>query len=160
MTASNLYASELVLVTTAAVLLYVAYNDLRHYKIPNELILVLAALYFIHAAVSGRWTSAYWNIAFALLMFIVMLVLYSRHLMGGGDVKLLSVTFLWVGIDCALLFALLLFLSSGIHVIAAKLGWADTERVGNDARKRIPLAPSIATALIGVFMLGCLAPAS
>jgi prepilin peptidase CpaA len=144
----------------AAVLFYMARNDLRYYKIRNDLIVVLAALFFVHALVSGRWVSAHWNIVFALLMFIVMLFLYSRHLMGGGDVKLLSVAFLWIGIDCALPFAILLLLFSGIHIIAAELGWADTQRADNDERKRIPFAPSIAAALIGVFMLGCLAPVS
>src|SRR6266849_4915908 len=157
-TVSNFYASELVLIMAAAVLFYVARNDLRYYKIRNDLIFVLAALFFVHALVSGRWVSAHWNVVFALLMFIVMFFFYSRHLMGGGDVKLLSVAFLWVGIDCALPFAILLLLFSGIHIIAAKLGWADTQRADNDERKRIPFAPSIAAALIGVFMLGCLAP--
>jgi prepilin peptidase CpaA len=156
--ASNLFASELVLIVTAAVLFYVAFNDLQHYKIRNELILILAGLFFIHALVSGRWVSAHWNIAFAVLIFVVMLLLYSRHLMGGGDVKLLSVAFLWVGIDCALPFAVLLLVFAGIHSIAAKLGWADVQRADNDERNRIPFAPSIAAALIGVFMLGCLAP--
>ena len=157
---SNHYASELVLIITAATLFYTAQNDLRHYKIRNELIFVLTALFFVHALVSGRWTSAHWNIVFALLMFIVMLFFYSHRLMGGGDVKLLSVAFLWVGIGCALPFALLLLLFVSIHTLAAKVGWADTQSAENDIRKRIPFAPSIAAALAGVFLLGCLATLS
>jgi prepilin peptidase CpaA len=78
--------------------------------------------------------------------------------MGGGDVKLLTVAFLWVGIGCALPFAVLLLLFAGMHVIATKLGWAETRQADDDERKRIPFAPSVAAALIGVFMLGCLAP--
>ena len=157
---SNFYASDLVLIMTAAVLFYVARNDLRHYQIRNGLIVVLAALFFVHALVSGRWVSAHWNIVFALLMSIVMFFLYGCHLMGGGDVKLLGVAFLWVGIGCALPFALLLLLFATVHTISAELGWADTQRLDNDERKRIPFAPSIAAALIGVFMLGCLARVS
>jgi prepilin peptidase CpaA len=156
--ASNLFPSELVLIVTAAVLFYAAYSDLRHYKIRNELILALAVLFFIHAVVSGRWVSAHWNVAFAFLMLVAMLVFYSRHLMGGGDVKLLSIAFLWVGIGCALPFAILLLLCAGIHTAAAKLGWAQIQRVNDGEPKRIPFAPSIAAALIGVFILGCLAP--
>jgi Flp pilus assembly protein protease CpaA len=148
----------MVLIVTGALLFYVAYNDLRHYKIRNELIIALAVLFIIHAAVSGRWTSAQWNIAFAAVMFLAMLLLYSRRLMGGGDVKLLGVVFLWVGIDCALPFAVLLLAFAGVHALAARLGWAEVQRASNDARPRIPFAPSIAAALIGVFMLGCLAP--
>jgi prepilin peptidase CpaA len=148
----------MVLIVTGALLFYVAYNDLRHYKIRNELIIALAVLFIIHAAVSGRWTSAQWNVAFAAVMFLAMLLLYSRRLMGGGDVKLLGVVFLWVGIDCALPFAVLLLAFAGVHALAARLGWAEVQRASNDARPRIPFAPSIAAALIGVFMLGCLAP--
>jgi prepilin peptidase CpaA len=158
--APNLFASELVLVVTAAVLLYVAFNDLRHYKIHNELIVVLAVLFFIHALVSGRWVSAYWNVVFAFLMFMTMLLLYSRHLMRGGDGKLLSVASLWVGIDCVLPFAILVVLFAGIHTVGAKFGWVNAPRPDNGGRDRVPLAPSIAAALIGVFMLGCLAPRS
>jgi prepilin peptidase CpaA len=158
--APNRLASEIVLIGTAAILFYVAGNDLRHYKIRNDLILALAVLFFVHAVLSGRWTSVHWNIAFALLMFAAMLVLYSRRLMGGGDVKLLSVAFLWVGIDCAMSFALLLLAFAGIHATAAKFGWVGVQSSADDARRRIPFAPSIAAALIGVFMLGCLASVS
>src|SRR5215470_15857629 len=152
-----MYSSELVLIATAAVLFYVAHNDLRHYKIGNELIGALAVLFVIHALVSGRWVSVHWNIVFASMMFVVMLIAYSRGLMGGGDVKLLTVAFLWVGIGCALPFAVLLLVFAGLHVLATKLGWADTRRSDDDERKRIPFAPAVAAALIGVFMLGCLA---
>jgi len=135
-----------------------AYNDLRHFKIRNELISVLAALFFVHALVSGRWVEAHWNAAFAFLMFVIMLLFYARRLMGGGDVKLLTVAFLWVGAGCALPFAVLLSVCAGLHAVAAKLGWAQTQGIDGDARRRIPFAPSVAAALIGVFMLGCLAP--
>ena len=157
---SRHYVSELVLIIAAAVLFQVARNDLRHYKIQNGSILLLAGLFFAHALLSGRWTGAHWNIAFALFMFLVMFMINSFNMMGGGDVKLLSVAFLWVGIDCALVFALLLLLFSSIHAVASKLGWANAQLAENDDRKRIPFAPSIAAALTGVFMLGCLGPMS
>jgi Flp pilus assembly protein protease CpaA len=69
---ANPTSSEFVLIITAAVLLYAAFNDLRHYKIRNELIVVLAVLYCGHALLSGRWATAHWNLAFAFLMFVVM----------------------------------------------------------------------------------------
>jgi prepilin peptidase CpaA len=75
--------------------------------------------------------------------------------MDGGDVKLAAVAFLWTGIECALVFALLLLGFAVIHTAAAKLGLVVVRR-GDDGAMRIPFAPSIAAALIGVFMLGCL----
>jgi prepilin peptidase CpaA len=148
--------SQDVLIVTGALLFYVALTDLRHYKIRNDVILLLAALFFLHAAFSGRWTVLYWNIGFAALLFLIMLYFYARKLMGGGDVKLLTVAFLWVGPFCALAFALFLLVFVVIHVVAMKLNLVEGQIAEGQAR--LPFAPSIAAALIGVFMVGCLRP--
>jgi prepilin peptidase CpaA len=148
--------SHVVLVITAAVLFYVALTDFKQFKIRNELILVLAGLFVVHAVLSGRWVSAHWNLAFAGLMFGLMLYFYTQKLMGGGDVKILTVGFLWIGFPCALPFAVLLAVFAAVHVAAAKFGWVKVQQVAK--QKRIPLAPSVAAALILCFMLGCLEP--
>ncbi|HEY6257654.1 MAG TPA: prepilin peptidase [Xanthobacteraceae bacterium] len=141
---------------TAAVLFYAALTDLKHFQIRNELIVVLTGLFVLHAVVSGRWPGIPWNVGLALLILALMLYFYAQDLLGGGDVKLLAVAFLWAGIDCALPFALLLSLFATLHALAGKLGWVDVKRVGEDKRARIAFAPSVAAALIGIFMLGCL----
>ncbi len=146
--------SHVVLVITAAVLFYVALTDFKQFKIRNELILVLAGLFVVHAVVSGRWMSAHWNLAFAGLMFGAMLYFYAQKWMGGGDVKILTVGFLWIGFGCAFLFAVLLAVFAAIHVVAAKFGWVKVQQFSDG--KRIPLAPSVAAALILCFVLGCL----
>src|SRR5262245_22240345 len=146
--------SHVVLVITGAVLFYVALTDFKQFKIRNELILVLAGLFVVHALLSGRWVIAHWNLAFAALMFGVMLEFYGQNWMGGGDVKILTVGFLWFGFHCALPFAVLLAVFAAVHVVAAKFGWAEVQHVGD--KKRIPLAPSVAAALILCFILGCL----
>src|SRR5882724_2647850 len=148
--------SHVVLVITAGVLFYVALTDLKYFKIRNELILVLAGLFILHALLSGRWVSAHWNLGFAALMFSIMLYFYTQNAMGGGDVKILTVAFLWVGVGCAFPFAVLLAVCAALHAAAAKLGWADVQQVGD--RQRIPLAPSVAAAMILCFLLGCLQP--
>jgi prepilin peptidase CpaA len=151
-----LMLSHVVLVITAGVLFYVAYTDLKNYTIRNELILVLAGLFFLHAVLSGRWVMLHWNVAFALVMFTIMLFAYARNMMGGGDVKILTVAFLWVGLSCALVFALFLLVAGGLHSLAAKLGWVASQK--KDGCTRIAFAPSVAAALIGTFLLGCLHP--
>jgi prepilin peptidase CpaA len=148
--------SQVVLVVTAGTLLYVAFTDLKEYTVRNELVLVLAGLFFLHAVLSGRWTSLHWNLGLALVMFAVMLYFYSQKLMGGGDLKLLTVAFLWVGLSCALPFAVLMLIFAALHTLSAKLEWVHYQEV--NGRKRIAFAPSVAAALIGVFMLGCLQP--
>ena len=150
--------SHVVLVITAAVLFYAALTDFKQFKIRNELILVLVGLFVVHAFLSGRWVFAQWNLALAVLMFCVMLYFYAQNLMGGGDVKILTVGFLWVGFLCAFPFAVLLAVFAAVHVVAAKFGWAEVQQVGDN--KRIPLAPSVAAALILCFLLGCLQPIS
>jgi prepilin peptidase CpaA len=145
---------------TAAVLLYAAMTDWKHFQISNEVIIALAGLFFAHALLSGRWPGIAWHVGLAALMFAVMFYFYARCLMGGGDVKLLTVAFLWVGLDCALPFAFLLLVFATIHALAGKLGWLEVRRMGEDKRARIALAPSVAAALIGIFALGCLVPAS
>ena len=87
-----------------------------------------------------------------------MLYYYSMKLMGGGDLKLLTVAFLWVGPFCSLPFALFLLLFAGVHVLAVKFKLLEGQIV--DGRTKLAFAPSIAAALISVFMAGCLQPTS
>jgi Flp pilus assembly protein protease CpaA len=54
--------SHVVLVITGGVLFYAALTDFKYFKIRNELILVLAGLFVLHALLSGRWMSAHWNL--------------------------------------------------------------------------------------------------
>jgi prepilin peptidase CpaA len=146
--------SQTILVLTAAVLFYVAFTDFKHYKIRNELILVLAGLFLLYASISGSWMAFVWNFGFAAILFLLMLYFYSMGLMGGGDLKLLTVAFLWVGPFCAVPFAVFLLFFVGIHSVAAKLKLVGTQiRKGH---KAIAFAPSIAAALISVFLVGCL----
>lgn len=148
--------ADLFLLVAAALLFYIALTDLRSFKIRNEAIVALLALFLFHAVASARWTQIGWNFGFALLMLAVMLVFYARNWMGGGDVKLLAVAFLWTGVACALPFALLLAVFAGIHAGLARLGWVRAPARDGDARARIAFAPSIAAALVAVFALGCL----
>ena len=146
------FLAQIVLVATATTLFYVAMTDLREFKIRNTLIVTLACLYGIYAFVTGQWLTAYWNIGFAAVMFVVLLVFYSRNWLGGGDVKLLTVAFLWVGLGRALPFTMMMLVFAVIHVVLAeKLKWASVRHT--QGRARIPFGPSIAAALIGVFAL-------
>jgi hypothetical protein len=88
-----------IVVITAAVLLYAAITDLQEFRTRNELILCLIMLWLVHVAADHEWTSLYRDIGFAALLFIFMLYFYARSWMGGGDVKLATVAFLWTGAD-------------------------------------------------------------
>ena len=107
--ARDIPLSQTVLILTGAVLFYAAFTDFRHYKIRNEVILVLVGLFLLYVLILGSWTTLAWNFGFAALAFLFMLYFYSMGLMGGGDLKLLTVALLWVGPFCATPFAILLF---------------------------------------------------
>jgi prepilin peptidase CpaA len=150
------FLSYATLVATAAILLYAAFTDLKHLRIPNELVILLALMFFIHAALAGQWTRIPWNIGLAFSILALLLVFYARGHVGGGDVKMLSVAFLWAGIDCAFIFSVLLLIFAVLYLAAAKFQLVRVEQREGDGRQRIAFAPSIAGALIGVIMLGCL----
>jgi prepilin peptidase CpaA len=154
--AASAILSNSVLIITSATLFWVALTDFKEFKIRNELVLVLVGLFFLHSLVSGRWVELHWHLGLAAVMLAGMLYYYSQGLMGGGDVKLLGVAFLWTGPWCALIFAVLLMIFVGVHTIAAKLQWVEVLR--GEKGNRIPLAPAIAAALIGTFVSGCLHP--
>jgi prepilin peptidase CpaA len=147
-----------ILVLTAVTLFWVALTDLREFRVRNELIVVLACLYVVHALFSGAWVSMQWNFAFALLMLAGGAYAYSLHQIGGGDLKLLTVAFLWTGPWLAAPFVILLLVFTLMYYLAARLGLAAAKRTS--AGLRIPLAPSLAGALIGAFALGLVAPHS
>lgn len=110
------------LVVAAAVCGHLAWTDLRQDRISNGGVLALAALFFLHAAVAGRWAEALGNLAFAAAMLVPMMVCFVRGIMGGGSGKLLLVAFLWVGLDGAPAFAILTLVFLALHAGAVRLG--------------------------------------
>ncbi len=95
----NLLASVNVasLVLFAAVLVWGATSDLLWLRIPNWVVVTIAALYPIYvfsAAQPLAWQGA---LVLAALVFAIGFALYSFRLLGGGDVKLLAAVALWAG---------------------------------------------------------------
>ena len=148
--------SDAILLIAMGTLIWVAAADFRQFRIRNELVLVLAALYFLNALVMGRWSDMPEHMIVAALAFVAMLYAYSQRLMGGGDVKLLAVAFLWTGIWYASPFIVLLMAFAGLHLVGVRLGWASVQ--GDAGGQRIPLAPAVAAALVCIFVLSRIVP--
>jgi prepilin peptidase CpaA len=144
-----------VLVATSGLLAYAAWTDLQEYKIRNDLVLALACLFILYAVLAVPWVDLKWDLAFAALMFVVLLLIYAAGWMGGGDVKILGVAFLWAGLSGALPFGFLLGIFSLLHSLAAKFDWVNSQQT-KTGHRRIPFAPSVAGALVGVFILRAL----
>jgi len=137
-------------IAAVAVLLYIGFTDFRTFKIRNDVLVLLVFLYVLLAIVSRSWSEIIGNVLLAIFMFAVLLWFFSQKIIGGGDVKLLSVACLWIGVHYALLFSGLMLIFILLHVGAARLGWAHTKPMSG--RYAIPYAPSIAGALIGVIV--------
>lgn len=143
--------NDLALMLTMACLIYAAVSDLREYKIRNGIIIVLVGLFFVHTALAGEWARLAVNVSCAITILLISLLFYWKAAMGGGDVKILAVAFLWAGLDRALLLTILLLIFVVVHAVIAMLGW--TAAQGHGRRLRIPFAPAVAAALIGTLLL-------
>jgi len=74
-----------------------AFEDLRRLVIPNAVPLALCGLWPLYIMASPSLFGVLSAIGCALIVFVVGAVCFSRGLLGGGDVKLLTVATLWAG---------------------------------------------------------------
>jgi prepilin peptidase CpaA len=116
--------------------------------------LLLLLLYVLFAVAARPPSEILSNVIFAAIIFAVLVLFYTKGVIGGGDVKLVTIVCLWVGVHCALLFSILLLLFIGLQLLAALLGWANTKPMAG--RFAIPYAPSVAGAFIATVIFGCL----
>lgn len=80
-----------------------AWFDVSSRRLPNVLIGLLAALYFVWSAFAAiPLTTVIAHVAVALATFVVAGALFAGGLIGGGDVKFASAVFLWAGSQLAL----------------------------------------------------------
>jgi prepilin peptidase CpaA len=90
------------MLTTVALCLYVialvgaALSDLTRYEIPNVLSLTPAIAFALIAPALPVWTTL-GHLGAAVAMFALGAAFFVLNIWGGGDVKLLAATTLWVG---------------------------------------------------------------
>ncbi len=97
-----------------------AVEDVRRLVVPNPLVLALCALWPLSFATGAEASLAAGLIAVACAaaIFLAGAVVFARGLIGGGDVKLLSVAALWAGPDRVVLLLLLTALIGGVLAVA------------------------------------------
>ncbi len=132
------------------VLVWVALTDLRHYRIPNAAILVLAALVLL-SWLDGRHPSVWPYCVIAGVSLLLLFGAFAQGWIGGGDAKLLTLALAFIGPFGATVFSLLLLLCVGLYALGARLGRLPARRVGR--RLQIPFGPAIAAAWIGFLAL-------
>jgi prepilin peptidase CpaA len=143
----------LIKAATAVLLCYIALTDLRTFKIQNKSVLLLLALYILYAFIARTLHEVFSDVFVGVAVLCFLLWSYTRGAVGGGDVKLLPVVCLWVGAHCAMLFSALLLVLIVLHLVIVRLGWASFRSI--NGRRAIPYAPSVAGAMLGSILLGC-----
>jgi len=94
-------------------ILAAALHDIRSLTIPNRLCLAIALLYpawVLSVGYPVDWIGA---LAVAAVTLAVGFTLFTLHLVGGGDAKLLTVVALWAGPSLIVPFVLLTGLAGG-----------------------------------------------
>lgn len=140
-------------------LLAAAFTDLRNLRISNELALMSAALFILTCPLLPM-PEIWARLLAALLAFAAGFVLFIPGVLGGGDVKFLSVFMLFVPSDSLIVFSYI-FSFSLIAGIAAVLTWRGAVRrpspglAGLQAKGKLPMGLSIA--LAGLLHFGVLA---
>ncbi len=96
------FAQQIALLGCAGLLVWAAVGDIIHFRIANRLSLAVAALFGAYATagwLAGTPVAALSGLVAGFGVFIAGFLLYSRGLLGGGDVKLFSAVALWSGLD-------------------------------------------------------------
>lgn len=132
-----------ILISLVATLLFTIVDDWRRYTIRNEAILALLLLFAARALARGDYSQLVGHITLATVLFVMLLVIYARGWIGGGDVKLLAVACLWLGAARLSTFTLLMSCLVILYYVAAKLGLAPSR---GRSSVYIPLAPCISGA--------------
>jgi len=79
-------------------LIAAALNDIREFKIPNALSVILMAGFAFAAVVTGMEIAALGNhVLTATIVLVIGFGLFCINVFGAGDVKILSVIALWLG---------------------------------------------------------------
>lgn len=88
-------------------MIFAALRDVTSFKIPNRIVMALAATWPLAALyVELPWGAVWGALLLALIFLVIGFILFAQNLLGAGDVKLLSVAALWVGAGQISLFAL------------------------------------------------------
>lgn len=134
------------------ILFVAAVLDLRHYRIPNPLVVLGLALFLATAIMLGP-DEASARLLQGGITFAICFILFGLGLMGGGDAKILPVVLLFVptGEVAAYLFCLSFGMALGIGGltllrrwdVAPTGGWAAFER-----REGFPVGLAIAISAV------------
>ncbi len=153
----------------AALVLWAAVTDVRHYLIPNRITLGLLVLYPVYAWAGGHLAEAPLALAFAGIVLAIGAVAFACNQMGGGDVKLMAVCVLWAGPKLALSFIFVTLLAGGVIALALLIrsrlvrsrpvlsqSWTNSALADDAAPHKQNMPYGVAVAIGGLFVAASL----
>lgn len=157
------YIAAVPLVAVAGLLIYAAASDAHRYLIPNWVSIGIVLLFVPYAALSPAPVDWQGGLITSGAALAAGFGLYSRRLVGGGDVKLIAACALWAGISQVLAFLIVTSLAGGAlalglllarTLIARRRGATSGAVEGGEIplmRQRVPYGLAIAAG--GIFIL-------
>lgn len=145
-----------------AALIWASVTDLRHFEVPNWLPAAIVLSFAVAALLQGDVrTVAQDHVLIGAATLVIGFVLFAVRLVGGGDVKLLAATALWVGWSHLLPYLFWMALTGGMIALLlilfrrlrlplpmAAIGWI---RNLHSRRDDVPYA--VAIALPALFLM-------
>jgi prepilin peptidase CpaA len=100
--------------------IYGALTDVTRFKIPNAVSYGLVLLFLVRVAVDWPDIALSQHLLIFAVVFVMCVVFWQLRWMGGGDVKFVAATALWMGPEGALGFCILLTVASALFVSVLK----------------------------------------
>jgi prepilin peptidase CpaA len=98
-----------------------AYGDIKTLRIPNSLVLAVAALGLLRLILIGDLSVAVYTLGASAIVFGVTFLLFWRGFVGGGDAKLLTATILLIGYHDLFPFLFIMSICGGLVSLAILL---------------------------------------
>lgn len=138
------------LVALAIALVFAAFTDIQRRQIDNWLNLAIAAgaPVFWWASGLSLWPDVALQLGVALAAFVLFAGLFALRMMGGGDVKLLTVLALWVAPMHFMQLLVVMALAGGVLTLAMG-AW----HVARRKRHKLAIPYGVAIAIGGLWVL-------
>ena len=117
-------APDILLWLLAAALVAASIQDAVQLKISNLIVLAVLLLAVAAALTAGLEIAVWQNLAVFALVLALGTLLFSRGILGGGDVKLLAAVALWTDFADAIRLIASIFIFGGVLALVIVLGRA------------------------------------
>jgi prepilin peptidase CpaA len=139
---------NIILAGGIALFLFAAYGDVKTLRIPNWLVIAVAALGIGRLILISDLTFALYTLGASVLIFMVTFLLFWRNFVGGGDAKLMIAAALLIGYHnlfgflllmsiCGALVSIVVLVTRGSSVIS-------TDESQSKGRLAVPYGAAIA----------------